>query len=378
MNTRPPRDLIVFGEDWGSHPSSTQHLIKRLMRNRRVIWVDSIGLRRPRLGDLGRVVSKLKAMFSPRAVAPAGESEPTPTRVLSPRVLPWPGCALIRRLNRRLLLRQLRPLLKAEGIEAALLWISLPTAVDLIGRLGEQATIYYCGDDFGALAGVDHGPVESMERELVAQAALTLAASEKLVQKLAGPRTHLLPHGVDLERFQSPAPRAPDLPPGPVAGFYGSLSPWIDLQLLAALAARLPEWQIVLIGPQRIDLTPLRAHRNIHLLGARPHAALPAYVQHWEASLLPFLDNPQIRAANPLKLREYLAAGRPIVTTDFPALEGYREWVDVAADAEGFAEALERARSEGLSRAQARRDAVAAEGWDARAAQLDRLLEALG
>ena len=362
-------------------PSSTQHLISRLARDRRVLWVNSIGLRRPRLDarDLGRIWRKAWAILGGSRGAPGPAAEPPPFPVLAPHALPLPGNPLARAFNRRVLGRQVGRTATALGIAQPVLWISLPTAVDVVGTLAEHAVVYYCGDDFGALAGVDHAPVLSLERELVERADLVLTASERLARRFPPGKTRLLPHGVDFERFATPVAPAPDLPaPGPVAGFYGSLADWLDTGLLAGVARRLPDWTFLLIGEAKTDLSALAGLPNVILAGPRPHEELPAYVQHWTVSLLPFRDNDQIRASNPLKLREYLAAGRPLVGTDFPALDGYRDLVRVAAGADGFAAALEAARLEPAERGIERRARVAGESWEARAAEAAALIDVLG
>ncbi len=380
MNTATAHDLVVFGEDWGGHPSSTQHLVRRLSGQRRVVWVNSIGLRRPRLdrADLARLGRKLLALVR-RRTRPG--NAPTPTGgplVVDPRAVPMPGHPVARRVNRGLFRRLLRDARVRGGVQRPVLWLSLPTAVDAIGSADERAVVYYCGDDFAALDGVDHAPVARLEEELVARADLVLAASAKLAARFPTHKTHLVEHGVDFERFATPTPRATDLPMDrPVAGFYGSLSNWLDVELLAATARRLPDWRFVMIGPERTDLAPLRRLANVTLLGPRDHATLPGYAQHWDAALLPFRDTAQIRACNPLKLREYLAAGRPVVTTEFPALDGYRDLVRVADSPEAMATALEAARAEGLARVEERRARVADQSWDRRAADVAALLDAL-
>ena len=380
MNDALAHDLVVFGEDWGAHPSSTQHLVRRLADQRRVVWVNSIGLRRPRFdrADLARLGRKLRALLRRSPKVSTETSAPSGPLVVDPRAVPWPGHPVARRVNRGLFRRLLRRATARGRVQRPVLWLSLPTAVDAIGSAGERAIVYYCGDDFAALDGVDHAPVARLEEELVARADLVLAASPALAARFPAHKTRLVEHGVDYERFATPAPRAADLPDDrPVAGFYGSLSNWLDLELLASAAQQLPDWRFVMIGPERTDLAPLRHLANVTLLGPREHAALPGYAQHWDAALLPFRDTAQIRACNPLKLREYLAAGRPVVATEFPALDGYRDLVRVANTPEAMVEALEAARAEGLSRAAERRARVAAEGWDRRAADVAALLDAL-
>lgn len=375
------RDLIVFGEDWGGLPSSTQHLVSHLGADRRVLWVNSIGLRRPRLNarDLGRIGRKAWAMLAGSGVSEDGREPAPPFPVLAPRALPFPGHPLARRVNRRVLGAQVAKAAAAHGIVAPLLWISLPTAVDMVGALGEHGVVYYCCDDFGSLAGVDHGPVLALELELVGRADLVFATSPLLADRFPPSKTHLLPHGVDDGLFSDPAARALDLPVSqPVAGFYGSVADWLDTELLAGVALRLPHWHFVLIGAVKTDISALTALPNVIFMGPRSHDQLPGYSQHWTVSILPFRDNAQIRASNPLKLREYLSAGRPVVSTDFPALDGYRDLLAVAAGPNAFADALETARVDPDKQQAVRRARVARESWAVRAQQAAEWMAELG
>ncbi len=372
-------DLIVFGEDWGVHPSSTQHLISHLPGDHRVVWVNSIGLRRPKLtlGDAGRVVRKVTSAARPGA-EPKRAGPPAPGPVVQPIILPMARGKLARGINRLLLARKVGAAARAARLDRPVLWISLPSAIDAVGALDELAVVYYCGDDFGALAGVDHARCLEMEAELAARADLILAASPAMAARFPVGKTHLLPHGVDLDLFSTPVARPPDLPGGPVAGFYGTLAEWLDYGLLAETARRLPDWRFVFVGPIAADISAISNLPNVTLPGARPHAALPSYAQHWTAGLIPFLDNAQIRASNPLKLREYLAAGRPIVATPFPAMLPYAQHMAVATTPEAFADALRATLRDPPGAAAARRAAVADESWDARAATALALIDGLG
>lgn len=364
------RPLVMFGEDWGGLPSSTQHLARRFAQSRKVIWVNSIGLRRPRLtlNDSGRVIRKIARMVKPSSTPSQASTAAVPANitVVNPRAVSWPGNPIAGAANRRLLGTQLRRVLAEQGISRPILWTSLPTAVDVIGELDEAAVVYYCCDDFSGLEGVDHGPVARLERNLAAKADLVFTTSDALRTKLS-PRRHApLPHGVDAELFMRPAARPDDMPHGKVAVFYGSLAGWIDLPGLAALAQRRPDWTLLLIGSAQTDLCPLAGRDNVRLLGPRPHAALPGYVQHADAALLPFRDTPQIRACNPLKLREYLASGTAVLATDFPALQPYYPLIEVTSDTAGFAHVLDRIDTTDEARRH-RQQAVREETWEARA-----------
>jgi len=362
------RPLVMFGEDWGGLPSSTQHLARRFAEDRPVIWVNSIGLRRPRLTlkDAGRVLNKLRRMIAPRVAPVHAVPVPAGMTVVHPRAVSWPGSALAAVMNRVLLGRQIRKALADRGLERPILWTSLPSAVDVAGALGAAGLVYYCCDDFEGLEGVDHGPVGRMERRLVARADLVFTTSDHLARKLSAGNHVSLPHGADTDHFMTPAPRPADLPTGKTALFYGSLSGWIDTGLLAELARTRPDWNLVLIGAVQTDVSELQTLDNVHLLGPRAHAELPGYVQHADAALLPFRDTPQIRACNPLKLREYLASGTPVVSTDFPALAPYRAAIQVAEGADGFSTALDSLDPKAAGR---RQSLVRGETWEARADQ---------
>jgi len=366
-------DMLVFGEDWGAHPSSTQHLINQHNSPEEILWVNSLGLRRPKFNqyDMLRAFRKILSMQQ----APQQKTT-SQLRQLNPQCFSWPGNSHIRQLNRKLLLRQLRPLL--NNSPSPLIWTSLPSAVDVIGHLNERACVYYCGDDFSALAGVDHQPVQAMEDELVDKSQLVIAASEHLAQKFPKHKTLVLNHGVDYKHFATTTTVADDLAKGLTAGFYGSISSWFDQALVCQVAKLLPHWKFVLIGPVQTDVSALQAMPNIELLGARPYSQLPRYSQHWYAGILPFKDNRQIQACNPLKLREYLAAGRPIVSTPFPALEPYRELIHVAQRAEQFASALEESvRCQSEEHKEARQLSVQTQDWKHKATQVSEVLAQL-
>ncbi|GAB2659996.1 glycosyltransferase family protein [Vibrio panuliri] len=328
------RDMIVFGEDFGGLPSSTQHLIKHLPNMGKIIWVNSIGLRQPRFNkhDCARVFSKL---FPTVANSQTKQASPKHIKVVNLRTIPAPSSKLSRKLARNMMLQQLEPILRQHNIERPILWASLPTVADLCGHLGEQSVVYYCGDDFSALAGVDHDTVKQHELKLVDKANVVFAASSKIADMFPRCKTLLLPHGVDVELFTTPTKRADDLPNRgrPIAGFYGSLSNWLDYQLIETVARQMIHWDFVFIGPNELEYNPLPQLDNVFYLGPKPHHMLASYSQHWQASLLPFQSNRQIEACNPLKLREYLAAGTPVIATPFPALAPYSRYIHITADA---------------------------------------------
>lgn len=368
-------DLVVFGEDWGGLPSSTQHLISHLLKKHRVIWVNSIGMRSPKpsLRDLQRIISKLKAILGVSQTAEVKHDGAEPI-ILNPKVIPFHGLSFVRKINKRWLTEHIQAACDEHDFRDIILWTSLPTAVDVIGSLNEKASIYYCGDDFNALDGVDHSTVEPMERELVQKVDLILVVSEELAQKLPGPKTVMLPHGVDYKLFSTPAQHPGDFPDrGPTAGFYGSLSEWLDVDMLAQTATALPNWNFVFVGAIKTSIGVLEELPNVHFLGPKPHSRLPAYVQNWDVAMLPFRHNRQIEACNPLKLREYLASGTAIASTDFPAVRVYGEQIAIQKQKEPYSRTIQRAYEHRDNRQQ-RQLQVINESWEQRANQLEDLI----
>lgn len=352
--------MVMFGEDWGRHPSSTQHLARELSKYHDITWVNSIGLRAPRfnLSDMGRALRKLKAVLTfgkkKESLADqhlrAEDQQSWKPEVVNPLAIPFHGQAWARWLNQKMISNKLFNVFKNNNSlniadEKPILWLSLPSAMPLLGKINESFSIYYCGDDFSSLEGVDHDVMGKLEEELVQKVDLILVASETLSRKFPAEKTVFIPHGVADYFYEAPSERPKDLPAGPVAGFYGSISGWVDQQLLIRTARKMPHWSFVIIGPQRCFVEHLRREPNIHLLGEKAHSELPNYIHHWQVSLLPFKDNAQIRACNPLKLREYLAVGKPIVSTSFPALKPYKDWITVAGK-DDFCEAIENAAAE--------------------------------
>lgn len=378
-------DIIAFGEDWGGHPSSTQHIFTQLMeRGHRVIWVNSIGLRRPRLNlyDLGRIVAKVGDAFGKVKDRPKGdlpvERGIQPLEVVAPVVLPFPGSAIAGKINELLLGRLVRSAIKRYNFKNTVLWATLPTALYAVKATEYKAVVYYCCDDFGSLEGVDPEVVD-LEERLGRVVDKVIAVNQVLAGKFPRGDVVIVPHGVDFDLFTAQTIPPDAMPSGKVAGFYGSISEWLDQALLREVVGMLPDWRFVFVGDVRTAVDVLSSHDRVSFLGPRPHSELPRFSQHWDVSLLPFVDNGQIRACNPLKLREYLAAGKPVVSTDFPAVRDYEEHVSIVApgDARAFANAIEASSQGGISSPEMRRGAVQDESWKARAEEIERIIQGL-
>ncbi|MFL0805344.1 MAG: glycosyltransferase [Agarilytica sp.] len=339
-------DLVVFGEDWGGLPSSTQHIIKHLAADRKILWVNSIGLRSPKFSvtDITRAFKKITQFISnaaPNSVSP-GSVELSNVNVIYPLSIPAPKSNIARYISAKLLKYQLLPHIKRHRLHKPILWSSLPTTADMIGHLDMSSSVYYCGDDFSSLAGVDHETIKAHEQSIIEKSDLIICASKRLARRFPQNKTKELLHGVDYDLFSTPVHAGQDFPirKRPTAGFYGSISDWIDLDLLQEVIQKLPSWNFIFIGRVKVNVDRISAFKNVYFLGEKNHKDLPRYSQHWDVSLLPFRKNKQIEYCNPLKLLEYMAAGKPIVSTLFPAANYYRGIVQCANTSEEFVTAI--------------------------------------
>ncbi|QDU23924.1 glycosyltransferase [Urbifossiella limnaea] len=369
-----PTPLVVFSDDWGRHPSSCQHLISHLLPTRPVVWVNTIGTRPPRLdrATLARVVEKLKQWGRPPSPAQA----PAP-RVLNPRMWPSFRGRFARGLNRHVLGRAVRAAL-ADLAAPPVVVTTLPITADLVGTFPAARWVYYCVDDFAVWPGLDGRTMRDMEAELAAKVDAVVAVSETLQRHLAalGRPSHLLTHGVDLDHFR----RTPEVLPeslrrldalaGPLVVFWGVIDRRMDTEFVRVLAASLDAGTVLLVGPQDDPDPALLALPRVATLPPVPYADLPALAARAAVLVMPYADLPVTRAMQPLKLKEYLATGKPVVVRELPATREWSDCLDAAATPAAFAAAVRERLATGVPAAQADgRKRLNAEGWAAKAAQ---------
>jgi len=342
------KPIVVFGEDCGAHPTSTQHIVKHLANERIIIWINSLGLRRPRFSkyDLRRIFNKL-FRFLGKKPRQLNIDTPNNLYVINPLTLPFPNSKLAQWFNAVSLTFQIKKTLKKLSIERPILWISLPTAYPIIGKLNEEKVIYYCADDFSSLAGVDHKPIAKLEQKLITKAQIIFVASESLKNKFCQYNPILLEHGVDHEIFQKKYQRPDDFPTyknKKIIGFIGAIENWVDLDLLSHAARQLSNYYFLFIGHIKTDISQLKNLNNVFMLGPKPYSDIPAYLKNWDVSIIPFnVQCKEVQHCDPLKLREYLAAGKPIVATDFLATRNYQNVISVAHSYQDFVDKISNA-----------------------------------
>jgi glycosyltransferase involved in cell wall biosynthesis len=366
------RDLVCFGHDFSSDPLSKTHIMRLLSRENRVLWVNSVGYRAPTASrrDMSRAFTKLKL-----ASQPIREVEPN-LFVLNPLVVPAYGTPWMSNVNRWLLRAQVRRAMRKLGFGRPVNFVFTPTAGVVAGSLDETMVIYYCVDEFTAFHDVPARMVQ-LEEDLCRRADLVVCSAQRLLERKRdkNPNTVLIRHGVDYDHFRKALDPATEIPaeianlPRPVLGYFGLMAKdWIDLDLLVQVARHFSGGSLVLLGKVTMDLSPLTALPNVHLLGRKPFATLPAYSKGFDVGLNPFPISEVTLNANPLKVREYLAAGLPVVSTRIPEVEVLGQCV-IAGDAQEFIRGIETVLEHPGPDAR-RSDTMRGESWQARVEEL--------
>jgi glycosyltransferase involved in cell wall biosynthesis len=365
--------FIVFSEDWGEHPSSCQHLFRRIAMDHPVLWVNTVGMRTPRLSwsDFDKARIKVAKMLSGTRGGQRARAESLNLRVTQPKMLPFPN-AFVRMLNRRSVVAAVTRAAADFGISKPIIVCAVPNACDFVDALGRQRVVYYCVDDFTQWPGLDHRLVREMDQRMIDASDVLIATSTKLESRLSmsGKPTHLLHHGVDLELFSRQGAtehRVLANIPGPRAGYFGLFDNRNDLELIAAVARRLPDISFVFTGPVTADATSLRSLPNIHFTGPVPYHELPDLIRGLQVLFIPYLVNDFTDSISPLKLREYLATGKPIVTTPMAEARPLAAHMTLAAGAEAWESALRDALRAHIDSREGLAEMLRNDSWDAKA-----------
>ena len=367
--------MLCFGHDFTGDPLSKTHVMRALSRDNRILWINSIGYRTPTASrsDASRAWRKLKA-----ATEPVKEVEPN-IWVLNPLAIPAYGVPGMRAVNRQLLRLQIYAAMKRLGFRNVINWIFTTTAAVVAGGLGEDMVVYYCVDEFTAFSDAGTRALIEMEDSLLARADLVIVSSDRLLaaKKKKNPHTRLIKHGVDVAHYRAaldPSTKIPDEIkdlPKPVIGYFGLMAAdWIDIDLMVHVAKHFSHGSMVLLGRVTTDLSKLTALPNVHLLGRKPYSTLPAYSKGFDVAILPFPISEVTLSSNPLKAREYLAAGLPVVSTRIPEVEVLGA-CRIADSKEGFVSEIEEALKDPGPTA-ARSDLMKNESWDSKVEELRR------
>jgi len=397
------RSIICFGgEDWWyHHPHSKNHLMRRFARaGNKVIFVNSISMGLPSLANkdiLPKIGRKLKSYAKLARTTDEGIT------VVSPATVPFHGNAATRKLNQKLLKSQIGLLAKKKGMTAPILWIAIPTAAEIIGMLDESCVIYQVSDKYDANSedhAVNPETIRRLHDHAIDKADIVLYSGRKLLAEATHglEKSYLLEQAVDFEHWArvSGSPPyeggvaaasadgvvlsvAPDIEaiPRPRLGYFGAIEPWlIDQELIKRASKERPAWHWIFIGnlARGTDLVDLP---NVHFLPPVPYNELPRYAAGFDVCVLPWeTEHAFTSYGSAIKVREYLATGKPVVISPLPEYEPMADVLRIARSRDQFIALIEDALNEtNPELARNRQDAVRSGTWDARAEWISDLIE---
>ena len=372
--------VIYFGNDWfAENRTSSHHIAEHLARRTSVLYVDSPGLRAPKAR--GRDVRKVGRVLASTARPPRRVADRL-WHISVPQI-PFRRLPLVRHANTLIGRWLVKRAIARLGLSRTVSWFAVPHPGSLANAFGETAVIYYCIDDYAALPDVDAHIVAELDAHLTACADQVFVASSRMLHaKASRPGIAMARHGVDVALFRTAAdPRLPVAAaarelPRPIVGFYGLIEDWIDLDLIADLAERRPEWTFLMIGRLAVDAGRAGRRANVVFAGPKPYTDLPRWAKAFDVAIVPYRLTRQVVNAAPLKVREYLAAGRPVVSVPTPDTQRFAGLVHLASGCDQFLAAIDAAfREDTLADRTRRMDAMAALSWDARVAEVVAVVE---
>jgi glycosyltransferase involved in cell wall biosynthesis len=382
------QSIICFGgEDWWyHHPHSKNHLMRRFARaGNKVIFVNSIsmGLASVKSKDLApRIARKLKSYAKFARTTEEGIT------VVSPAVIPFFGSAAATAANRRLLTTQIARLARRRDLSDPILWIAIPTAIEIVGRLGEQLVIYHVSDKYDANT-MDHATdpafIRALHERAIEAADLIFYSSRKLLAEATGglERSHLLEQAVDFEHWSRigtgdlQVAEEMEKIPHPRIGYFGAIEPWlIDQELIRQAARERPDWNWVFVGNKSRGLE-IEKLPNVHFLPPVSYEDLPNYAAGFDVCVLPWnTEVPFTSYGSAIKVREYLASGKPVVISPLPEYESMSGVLRIGRSRDQFLQLVDEALHEDeTDLAAARQNAVRDGTWDARAEWVSDLIE---
>ncbi len=376
--------LCFGGEDWWYHNRGhiDIQLMRRFARLGTAVYVNSIVMQKPHLAQ-GRKFAQ-KVMRKSRSIFTGLKKTDAGFWAYSPFSLPVHHIRWARHLNSVILAHQIRHVVGKLGLHNPIVWVACPAACDTAIKLRKSRLVYQRTDRFEEYPNVNKDVIEEYDRRLKKSAELTVFVSRALYEQEQSQcrRAFLLDHGVDYETFAN-ADQDPHKPEdiagmaAPIVGFFGGIDEHTsDIAFVEKVADMLPEMSFVFVGNASSDCAGLASRKNVLMLGRKPYERIPHYGKCFDVAIMPWRQNRWIEACNPVKLKEYLALGKPVVSTPFPELRHYLDVVYQARTPGQFAQSIRQALAEDCpERIAQRRRKVQKSTWDSKVQLvLDELL----
>jgi glycosyltransferase involved in cell wall biosynthesis len=378
MSELPFDSIICFGgEDWWyhNHGHFDMQIMRRFAQLGTVLYINSIVMQKPNLSQSKQFVQKL--IRKTKSILTGLEKSNAGFWVYSPFSLPVQHLDWARPINETLLNHQLRRATRNLHMKKPVVWVACPTACDIAFKITKNKLVYQRTDRFEDSPNVEPKVIKKYDQRLKDRADLTIFVNRSLYEEefKQCKKAIYLDHGVDFEMFES-ACLSPYVPADmrdiqkPIIGYFGGIADHkVDIGFIEQVINFLPDMSFVFVGQASSDYNYLKYRNNVWMLGQKLYKDIPQYGKCFDVAILPWRQNCWTQAANPIKFKEYLALGKPVVSTSIKQLQQYHdELLYLAKTPQEFAHCIKRALAEdNAERISARRKKVQSDSWDNKA-----------
>lgn len=319
--------ICISSIDWDFIWQGHQEIMLTLARNgNKVLFIENTGVRIPGIRDLPRIGNRIRNWFSG---VKGIRKEDEELYIFSPLILPFPYSRASLWINKRLILPVLDKWMKVMDFNSPITWVFLPTPLSLgiIENLNSKAVIYYCIDNF-RVSSVAAKKIKHSEIKLMKRADLIFVTSKELYNYCCryNDKVYIFPFTVNFQEFEEIRLKKNEFPVEldrinrPIIGYIGGIHKWLDLNLIKEMAKKYPQYSFVFVGPIQTDISALTEIKNIYFLGKKEHKQIPSFINSFDVCIIPYIITDYTRNVYPTKLNEYLALGKPVVSTDLPEI----------------------------------------------------------
>lgn len=381
--SKKKQTIICFaGCDWWYHNRGLfcPQIMSRLVKDHKVLFVNSLGMRVPSLKKDGKAIRKIFSKL--KSITRFLRKDRNGLFVLSPISIPL-NSEISRAINNYFVYLQIKLVMFLINFKNPVFYVNCPIALDIVKRIKRKYLIYERTDLFEEMDGIDKSYISFLDKSLTEQSDLVLYVNKRLWEKDGADhkKSLLIGHGVEYDLFVN-AEKTEDIPADingidkPIIGYFGGICNNVDIQLLAYAARKLPDLSFVFVGSISTDVSVLQKIPNIYFLGQKPYEQIPHYGKYFDVAIMAWKKNKWIEFCNPIKIKEYLALGKPVVSTYYPEIEPFSDVVCVANDQDDFVFYIKDALSEkDQADVRKRQEKVSDETWDNKTKQIVEFME---
>ena len=370
-------DIIYFSNSlWNSMKQRPHHIVCELSKNNRVLFVN------PPTNIYNYFFTTKEYLLDTITKIPNSEL------YISKAICTLPFKNYFKIINsfyQYLLTKKIKKIIKKYQFDSPVVWLTFPNQASQISKYGEEIVCYECMDEYSELEKTFNNRfITQLEDEILKKATIVIATSNKLKENksLINKNTYLSTNAADFGFFNriitDQSIRKIELfnNTNKTVGYIGAIREWVDIQLIYGIAKKRKDWNFLIVGPLGINVKDLRSLPNVILPGQIPFDELLPYLKAMDVTIVPFVLNNLIDNTNPIKIYEYLAAGKPVVVTPFPEAFNFQDNISIASGIDDFINTIEHIlNSDNKNKIEERVNFAKINSWQARVKKIMDLIE---